>query len=91
MTTDKIAGRVIEAKGFDAADAALRKANQRASTDDHAIVQEARHGRTDRVRARSEVEIGGTGAEITLSPAPIDAALPQRALLIECRGQVNPA
>jgi hypothetical protein len=26
MTTEEIAGRVIEAKGFDAADAALRKA-----------------------------------------------------------------
>jgi hypothetical protein len=40
-TTDKIAGRVIEVKGFDAADAVLRKAIGEQNADRHALVQEA--------------------------------------------------
>jgi hypothetical protein len=60
LATDDIAGRVIEARGFDAADAALRKAIGEQCL---ALLrsfkkrgQEARDGRADRPAARGEVE-----------------------------------
>jgi hypothetical protein len=46
-TTDDIVGRVIEAKGFDGADTALR-GYTRSGVDAAPLFQEATHGRTDR-------------------------------------------
>ena len=51
-TTDAIAGRIIEAKGFDAADAALRNAIGEQCLSDFALFQEASEGRADRIGAR---------------------------------------
>jgi hypothetical protein len=52
MTTDAIAGKVIDGKGFDAADAALRGLYPRSGVDAAAVPQETRDGRADWVGAR---------------------------------------
>jgi hypothetical protein len=54
--TDAIAGRIIEAKGFDAADAALRKAIAEQALALLRSFPEAGYGRTDRIRTRRAVE-----------------------------------
>ena len=70
MTTEEIAGRIIEAKGFDAADAVLRKAISEQAL---ALLRSFRNAArsTDRIGARTALEIGERG----LAPRPPFAIL----------------
>jgi hypothetical protein len=63
ITTDEIAGRLIDAKGFDPADTVLRKAISEQALTIMRLFRKAWHGRADRAGAwrKVEVEVGERG------------------------------